>query len=370
MGIIGLPNVGKSTLFNALTQAAAAAFNYPFCTIEPNIGIVAVPDARFDSVVAAVQSEKVTPAAIQFVDIAGLVRGASKGEGLGNQFLAHIREVDALIHVVRCFPDENVSHVEGAELDPVRDIDIVQTELLLADIQRLENMTERLTRLQKTGETKYKDELRLVQDVMEQLNNGRPARNMSFTESQKKLVDSWLLLTSLPMLYCANVTPEQFLEIQNAEEHRHLDSPYAEVLDLSSEEGAGCIAIAAQLEAELQELDEEERQEFLTELGFPTSGLLRLIRASYRQLDLVTFYTIKGPETRAWIIPRGTTAPKAAGRIHSDMERGFIRAEVLEAGSLVELGSFSKAREEGVLRSEGKDYLVQDGDVMLIRFNV
>jgi len=369
MGIIGLPNVGKSTLFNALTQAAAAAANYPFCTIEPNIGIVPIPDSRLDQVVAAVSPEKVTPAAIRFVDIAGLVRGASRGEGLGNQFLAHVREVDALVHVIRCFHDDNVSHVEG-DLDPLRDRDIVQTELLLADLQSLEKRKERLNRYLKTGEEKYKTELKLVERVAKQLDQGMPARSLELTREEQERLREWLLLTSLPVLYCANVSSEQFAVIMESGGTVSADEPYGALQAAARREGASCIAIAAQLEAELQELDEEERQEFLKELGIPESGLNRLVKAAYEQLDLITFYTIKGPETRAWIIPRRTKAPQAAGRIHSDMERGFIRAEVLSATELIQLGSFSRAREEGLLRSEGKEYEVQDGDVMLIRFNV
>ena len=369
MGIIGLPNVGKSTLFNALTQAAAAAANYPFCTIEPNIGIVPIPDERLNQVGAAVCPEKLTPAAIRFVDIAGLVRGASRGEGLGNQFLSHIREVDALVHVVRCFADDNVSHVEG-DLDPIRDQDIVQTELLLADLQTLEKIKEKLNRFLKTGEERYKDELQLAEYVMGQLNEGVVARSIPLNREEQKLLQDWWLLTSLPVLYCANVSPEQFMEIVATGDTVPPDSPYGGLQALAQAEGAGCIAIAAQLEAELQELDDAERQEFLVELGIPDSGLDRLVKAAYQQLDLVTFYTVKGPETRAWIIPRGTKAPQAAGKIHSDMERGFIRAEVLGAIELVQLGSFHRAKDEGILRSEGKDYEVQDGDVMLIRFNV
>ena len=369
MGIIGLPNVGKSTLFNALTQAAAAAANYPFCTIEPNVGIVPIPDRRLAEIGKVVSPEKLTPAMIQFIDIAGLVRGASRGEGLGNQFLGHIREVDALVHVIRCFSDDNISHVEG-DLAALRDREIVQTELLLADLQTLEKRQEKATRYLKTGEKRYKAELRLIEQLIGHLDQGFPARSLSLNEDDQALLADFHLLTSLPVLYCANVSSEELIDILDGGGSGLGSQHYRDLKMVADEEGSGCIAIAAQLEAELQELDGEERQEFLTELGIPDSGLDRLVRAAYQQLDLVSFYTIKGPETRAWIIPRGTKAPQAAGRIHSDMERGFIRAEVLSAKELIELGSFARAREAGILRSEGKDYEVQDGDVMLIRFNV
>ncbi|HHV92989.1 MAG TPA: redox-regulated ATPase YchF [Firmicutes bacterium] len=369
MGIVGLPNVGKSTLFNALTQAAAEAANYPFCTIEPNIGIVPIPDERLQRIAGVVRPEKLTPAAIQFIDIAGLVRGASRGEGLGNQFLAHIREVDALVHVIRCFPDDNVSHVEG-DLDPLRDKGIVETELLLADLQTLEKRQEKVSRYLKTGEDRYKVEFQLIQRLTEHINGGNPARTFPVKEDERPLLREYRLLTSLPVLYCANVSGEELPDIIRGKESGPSGRYYRELAEAARKDGAACVAVAAQLEAELQELEEDERREFLEELGISEPGLNRLVKAAYLQLDLVTFYTIKGPETRAWIVPRGTKAPQAAGRIHSDMERGFIRAEVLSAEELIEAGSFGRAREMGIVRSEGRDYEVQDGDVLLIRFNV
>lgn len=369
MGIIGLPNVGKSTLFNALTRAAAAVASYPFCTIEPNVGIVPVPDDRLNQIAAAIHPEKVTPATIQFTDIAGLVRGASRGEGLGNQFLAHIRETDALVHVVRCFEDSNVSHVEGS-LDPERDRDIIQTELLLADLQTLEKRRLKVERYLKTGDQRYKKEIKSIDRLIRELNRGVPVRNIPLDEAEKAVVQELFLLTSKPVLYCANVNESELPAILRGEAEPEESPYYYRLRELAEEENAGCVPIAAELEAQLAELDPEERQEFLADLGLTDSGLARLVRSAYEQLDLITFYTVKGPETRAWIVPRGTKAPQAAGKIHSDMERGFIRAEVVGVEDLLALGSFAHARDKGVLRSEGKDYEIQDGDVVLFRFNV
>jgi GTP-binding protein YchF len=353
-GIIGLPNAGKSTLFNALTRGTAAVAPYPFCTIEPNLGEVAIPDSRLEAIAQVIEPEKVTPAMMRFVDIAGLVRGASKGEGMGNQFLAHIRDVDALIHVLRCFPIADVSHPEG-NLDPARDAEIVETELILADIGVLERRRERLARMLKTGDPKYKAELELTDQLIEHLYGGRPARTFA---GEVDLTD---LLTGKPVIYAANIA-EQYAA--RPEE----DSAFRAVKEYAASRGARAVPICATLEAELAELPWDEGRAFLKELGLARSALEQLVEAGYQESDLITFYTVKGPETRAWAIPRGTLAPAAAGRIHSDMEKGFIRAEVINWSALIELGSFSAARGKGILRLEGRDYQIQDGDVVLFRF--
>ncbi|MGI6036370.1 MAG: redox-regulated ATPase YchF [Limnochordia bacterium] len=353
-GIIGLPNAGKSTLFNALTRGAAAVAAYPFCTIEPNLGEVAIPDPQLEAIAKVTEPEKVTPAMMRFVDIAGLVRGASKGEGMGNQFLTHIRDVDALIHVLRCFPIDDVSHPEGS-LDPLRDAGIVETELILADISVLERRRERLARLLKTGDPKYKIELQTTDELIEHLYDEHPARTFA------KGGDLSDLLTGKPVVYAANIAEEY---AANPEE----DATFRLVKQYAQEQGAQSVPVCAALEAELAELPWEEQRAFLKELGLARSALERLVEAGYQESDLITFYTVKGPETRAWAIPRGTLAPAAAGRIHTDMEKGFIRAEVINWANLIEIGSFAAARGKGTLRLEGRDYQIQDGDVVLFRF--
>ena len=353
-GIIGLPNAGKSTLFNALTRGTAAVAPYPFCTIEPNLGEVAIPDPRLEAIAKVIEPEKVPPAMMRYVDIAGLVGGASNGEGMGNQFLAHIRDVDALIHVLCCFPIDDVSHPEGS-LDPARDAAIVETELILADITVLERRREKLTRLLKTGDPKYKAELEVTDGLIDHLYGGHPARTFA------KEVDLSDLLTGKPVIYAANVAED---DAANPE----ADAAFRQVEEYAEARQARAVPLCATLEAELAELPWDEQRAFLKELGLARSALEQLVEAGYQESDLITFYTVKGPETRAWAIPRGTLAPAAAGRIHSDMEKGFIRAEVINWAALIELGSFAAARGKGVLRLEGRDYQIQDGDVVLFRF--
>lgn len=360
-GIVGLPNVGKSTLFNALSDAGAESANYPFCTIEPNVGVVPVPDPRLDHLGTLAKSAKVIPAAIEFVDIAGLVEGASKGEGLGNQFLSHIREVDAIVHVVRCFDDPNVVHVNGS-VDPVRDIEVIDTELLLKDLESIEKRIDRTRKQAKGGDKKMKDELAFYERVQTHLETGQPARAFATNneEEHRWLRDSFLL-TAKPVLYAANVAEEDLPD----------GNAYVEqVRARAEEEGAGVVIVSAELEAQIAELDEDERAVFLEEMGLASAGLDRLIRAAYALLGLITYFTAGPKEARAWTIRTGTKAPQAAGVIHTDFERGFIRAETIKYADYATYGTEAAAREAGAMRSEGKEYVVADGDVLLFRFNV
>lgn len=362
VGIVGLPNVGKSTLFNAITKAGAEAANYPFCTIEPNVGIVAVPDERLKVLTKMYNSKKTTPATVRFVDIAGLVKGASKGEGLGNKFLEHIRQVDAVAHVVRCFEDENITHVADT-IDPLRDIDTIQTELCLADLDIVEKRLEKLTKILKSGNKDAKVESELLQKIKSALNEAKPARSLDLTDDELFMIRDCNLLTLKPNLYIANVAED---EISDAEKNPYV----AKVKNLAEKENAQVVTICAKVEAEIAELDDEEAKEFLTELGLESSGLDRLIHAAFDLLGLMTFLTSGPDECRAWTIKKGTPAVKAAGKIHSDIERGFIRAEIVNYDDLTRLGSVNAAREKGLVRLEGKDYIMQDGDVTYFRFNV
>lgn len=362
LGIVGLPNVGKSTLFNAITNAGAQSANYPFCTIEPNVGIVAVPDKRLDKLAEMYHPQKYTPASIEFVDIAGLVKGASKGEGLGNKFLANIREVDAIIHVVRCFVNDDIVHVEGS-IDPARDIDTINVELILSDLEVLDRRIEKTKKMIK-ADKKYQVEQDFFLRVKEALNNGKPARSVECTEEEAALLSSVNLLTNKPILYAANMSDEDF---KNGID----DNAYLKVVkEIAEKEHAGVLPICAETEAEIAGMEPDEKELFLSDLGLEESGLDRLIQASYSLLGLISFLTAGEPEVRAWTIKKGTKAPQAAGKIHSDFERGFIRAEVVAFDDLMACGNMNAAKEKGLVRSEGKDYVMQDGDVVLFRFNV
>lgn len=361
-GIVGLPNVGKSTLFNAITQAGAESANYPFCTIDPNVGVVEVPDPRLSKLAEIVNPKRVVPTAFQFVDIAGLVKGASQGEGLGNQFLSHIREVDAIAHVVRCFDDENVTHVSGS-VDPIQDIETINLELILADLETVEKRLQRVSRQLKTGEKRYRIEQAMLERIKEAFEREQPARQLTFSEEEQPLLRDLHLLTLKPVLYVANVN--------ESDAGRGSANPLVrEVQTYAAREGADVVVISGKVEAEIAELEGEDRALFLEELGLEEAGLDRLIRAAYSLLGLATYFTAGEKEVRAWTIKKGTKAPQAAGVIHSDFERGFIRAEVVAYEQLVQAGSMGRAREMGLLRLEGKDYVVQDGDVVHFRFNV
>lgn len=361
-GIVGLPNVGKSTLFNAITQAGAESANYPFCTIDPNVGVVEVPDERLDKLTELVVPNRTVPTAFEFVDIAGLVRGASKGEGLGNKFLAHIREVDAIVHVVRCFEDENITHVDG-KINPISDIQTINLELILADVESVEKRIERAKKNMKGGNKQYAQEVEVLERIKEALYNDQPARSVELTDEEKLIVRDLHLLTLKPVLYAANVSEDGVSDADN--------NPFVQqVIEFAAAEGAEVVPISAKVEAEIAELEGEDKKMFLEELGLNASGLDRLIQAAYRLLGLYTYFTAGVQEVRAWTIRKGTKAPQAAGVIHSDFERGFIRAEVVSYEDLVAAGSMNAARERGQLRLEGKDYVVQDGDIMHFRFNV
>ena len=362
LGIVGLPNVGKSTLFNALTNAGAQSANYPFCTIDPNVGIVTVPDKRLDVLADMYHPEKYTPAVIEFVDIAGLVRGASKGEGLGNKFLSHIRETDAIVHVVRCFEDDNIIHVDG-NIDPLRDVETINLELIFSDLELIDRRIDRTKKAMK-GDKSLAAEAELLERLKETLKAGKCARTFEMTEDERAMLADTPLLTMKPVIYVANIA-----ESDIGTDLTH-NPRYMKLKEFADSEHAGIIAVCAEIEAEIAELDGEEKKSFLADLGIEESGLDRLIAASYSLLGLISYLTAGPKEVRAWTITKGTKAPQAAGKIHSDFERGFIRAEIIAFDDLVKEGSMAAAKEKGLVRSEGKDYVIEDGDIVLFRFNV
>lgn len=362
LGMVGLPNVGKSTLFNAITNAGAQSANYPFCTIEPNIGSVSVPDSRLDFLAEMYNPQKFTPATLEFVDIAGLVKGASKGEGLGNKFLSNIREVDAIVHVVRCFEDDEIIHVDG-NINPIRDIETINLELIFSDIEILDRRIDKTAKLLK-GDKKYQGELDLFKRLKEHLENGKPARSLSTDESEAEILSTVPLLSAMPVIYAANLSEDDFMGgIEN-------NKNYQELIKFAEEECSSVLPVCAKLEEEISSMDDEEKEMFLSELHLEESGLNRIIKKGYAVLGLISFLTAGPEEVRAWTITNGTKAPAAAGKIHSDFEKGFIRAEVVAFDDLKASGSMNAAKEKGLVRSEGKEYIMKDGDICLFRFNV
>lgn len=362
LGIVGLPNVGKSTLFNSITKAGAESANYPFCTIDPNVGVVAVPDPRLKLLSDFYNSKKTTPAVIEFVDIAGLVKGASKGEGLGNQFLANIRETDAIIHVVRCFDNANVVHVDGS-VDPQRDIETINYELIFADIEVVDRRISKTARSANNDKT-AKKELEILERIKAHLESGKQVKSMDMADDEIEFISSLTLLTDKPVIYAANVSEDDLADDGASNQY------VAKVREIASAEGSGVFVISAQIEEEIAQLDDDEKKEFLEDLGLSESGLDKLVTASYDLLGLMSFLTAGEQETRAWTIKKGTKAPGAAGKIHTDFERGFIKAEVINYQELLDAGSYAGARDKGLIRMEGKEYIVKDGDVILFRFNV
>lgn len=362
IGIVGLPNVGKSTLFNAITKAGAESANYPFCTIEPNVGMVCVPDKRIEELGKMYETQKITYATIEFVDIAGLVKGASKGEGLGNKFLSHIRETDAIAHVVRCFEDDNIVHVNG-KIDPIGDIETISLELVFADLETLEKRMDRVGKMTKSGDKKAIAEMELLRRLKTHLEDGKPVRTFEMTDEERETLKDAFFLTDKKVIYVANVNESQLPTIDT--------DPYVQkVRDYAKAEGAEVIALCAKLEEELSELDDEDKEMMMQDYGIEESGLDKLIKASYSLLGLISFLTSGKDECRAWTIKKGTKAPQAAGKIHTDFERGFIKAEVVSYDDLMKYGSYNATREKGLVRLEGKDYVVKDGDIILFRFNV